>query len=139
MAQLDAFAPPPPTAAPSAPPLAVPAVIAHLSMFCALGWFLGQVPALKVVYEDMGCELPIFTTLLMKFAQFFEAWGIPIWTCAVAGLAVDFGVWRLLRRRGRHRAAENWLWLVAAAIIPITVILQQIQLLPLISLINSLK
>ncbi len=142
MAQLDAFAPPPSAAgaaAPSAPPLAVPAVIAHLSMFCALGWYLIQVPALKVVYVDLGCELPMFSMIVMKLSDFFAAWGIPVWIFALVGLGVDFGVWRLLRQRGRHRAAENWLWLVAAAIVPITIFLQQILLLPIVSLVNSMK
>ncbi len=139
MAQLDAFAPPPVIAGPSAPPLAVPAVIAHLSMFFALGWFLIQVPAMKVVYVDLGCELPLFTMFVMKIDDVFAACGIPIWICALVGLGVDFGVWRLLRQRGQYRAAENWLWLVAAAIIPITIFLQQILMLPLISLINALK
>ncbi|MCC6737871.1 MAG: hypothetical protein IT452_02400 [Planctomycetia bacterium] len=139
MAQPDAFASPPPTVTPSAPPLAVPAVIAHLSMFCALGWFLLQVPALKVVYVDLGCELPILTLIVMKIDDLFEACRIPICTIALAGLAVDFGKWRMLRRRGLHRAAENWLWVVAAAIIPITVVLQQVLHLPLASLIESMK
>ena len=139
---LAAFAPPPeapPAVPPAPPPLGVPAAITHLSMFAALAWFLSRVAAFKVVYEDLGTELPILPGMVMAVNKLFESVGLPLWLLAILGLALDFSVWWDLRRRGRYKAAENWLWIVAAAIIPVTLVLQQILLLPLFELIYSMK
>lgn len=140
MALNDAFAPAPgaqPT--PEVPRIPVPAVIAHLTVFASLAWYLSIVPALSVLFDDLGVELPIPALVLMTLNRMFAAVGLPLWVLAVLGLAADAGVCASLRRKGRYRAAENWLWLVAGAVIPGTILVQQVLHMPLVSLIHSMK
>lgn len=124
---------------PDVEPLGIFPVVAHLSMFAAFGWMLSHVPAFKVVFEDLGTELPVPTLVVMSVNHMFEAVGLPVWMLAIAGAAVDFGVCWILCRKGHLRAANNWMWLVAAGVIPASVALQMILILPFISLINSMK
>lgn len=139
MAQTDAFAPPPATTGNPVPPLPVPAAVTHLMAFLSLGWSLTQASAYQAVFVDLGAELPVVTAVLMKVCSLVEATGVPFGVVALLGLLVDAGVWTSLRRKGRYRAAENWLWIVAGAVIPVSIGFQMILQLPLIKLIEAMK
>lgn len=94
--------------------------------------------ALKVVFEDLGADLPGRTSFLLALNNLFDSIHVPLWSLAVVGLAVDLGVWWRLRQKGRFEAAGNWLWLVTAAVMPTTVMLLDFLIAPFTApLINS--
>ena len=120
-------------------PLGVFPVVAHLSMFAAFAWTLALVPDFKVIFDDLGMEPPASTAIVMAMESNLQSIGLSLWTLAVVGLLIDFGVCWSLRQRGHRRAAHNWMWLVAAGVIPAAVALQRVLILPLITLTNSMK
>ena len=124
---------------PAIEPLGVFPVIAHVSMFAALGWTLSHVSSFRVVFEDMGAELPVPTLAVMSLNHMFESVGLPLWILAIGGAAADFGVCWVLRRKQLLQAANNWMWLVAAAVIPASLIVQQCLMLPFVVLIHNMK
>lgn len=89
--------------------------LANISGFVLLGVGFANVPQLKGLYGDL-CPDPDRLPAVMELNRFFEAIHIPLWALAVAGLAVDLGVWWALRRQGRSRAAFNWMWLLTAGV-----------------------
>lgn len=101
------------TAPPDWMPWGAMLFLANISVFVLLGVGLANVPQLKGVYAELSPD-PDRVPAVMELNRFFEAIHIPLWALAVAGLGFDLGVWWNLRRRGRSRAAFNWMWLLTA-------------------------
>ncbi|MBI2919838.1 MAG: hypothetical protein HYY18_02000 [Planctomycetes bacterium] len=120
-------------------PLGVFPVVAHVSMFAGFGWMLSHVPSFRVVFDDFGAELPTPTRIVMSVNHMFESAGLPLWTLAVGVAAMDFGVCWVLRRKHLLQAANNWMWLVAAGVIPASLIVQQCLMLPFLILVHSMS
>lgn len=131
--------PPAPTPAPTLIRANVFAVIAHALMFGALGWFLAEVAAFRVVFEDLGAELPIPTAVLMNVSTRFESMGVPLWMMAILLAVTDIAVYWQLEKRGRLQAAHNWMWIVTAAVLPVTLTIQWLLFRPFVALIESMR